>query len=214
MPRIWVAPVRSHSSPTTISPFCCAVAVPARPSAPAAAIALVTSVIQFFIAFLPDEASALVRKWPYPEIITDVAPQPVQTFRLHDQEENDQTAEHDQTQVRDRVQQIALRKEQPAEILEKPAGEDRQQGDEDGAEDRAEDRPEPADDDHRQVIDRHGQLELFVIRDAEVIGVKHPRHAGVKRRDRKRPQLVAEDVDADDLGGDLLVADRDEATSG
>ena len=61
----------------------------------------------------------------------------------------------------------ASRKEQPAERFENPARHDRQQGHEDRAEDRAEHRAEPADDDHRQIVDRDVDLELLVIRDAE-----------------------------------------------
>src|SRR6266436_6584637 len=155
----------------------------------------------------------LIREWPDPEIISDVAPQPVQPFRLHHQEKNDQDAEQGQPQIGDGVLQVLLREQQPAVILEKPARQDRQQGNEDGAEDRAEDRAQPADDDHRQIVDRHGDLELLVIGDAEVVGVKHPGDAGVEGRDRERPQLVAEDVDADDLSGDVLVADRDEGAA-
>src|SRR5204863_9340191 len=119
-------------------------------------------------------------EWPYAEVISNVAPQAVQPLRLNDQEEDYQYAEQDQAQIGDRVQQIGLREEQPAVILEKPAGQDRQQRDENGAEDRTEDRSQAADDHHRQIVDRHGQLELLVIRDPQVIGVKHPGHAGVE----------------------------------
>src|SRR5204862_3085042 len=118
---------------------------------------------------------------PDAEVIADVAPQPVKPLRFDDQKEDDQPAEQDQPQIGYRIQQVALREEEPAVILEKPARQDRQQGHENSAEDRAEDRDEPADDDHRQVIDRDGQLELLIIGDAQIIGVEHAGDPGVER---------------------------------
>src|SRR5207247_11148860 len=38
----------------------------------------------------------LVREWPDPEVISNVAPQPVQPFRLDHQEKDDQDAEQGQ----------------------------------------------------------------------------------------------------------------------
>src|SRR5713101_3216048 len=197
--------------PPTVTTFCCAVAVPTRHSAAVAPAATPITTAHLLLIVLPPLLlrTELVREWPDPEIISDIAPQPVQPFRLHYQEKNDQNAEQGQPQVGDRVLQVLLREQQPAVILKKPASDNRQQGNEDGAENRAENRAEPADDHHRQIIDRHGDLELLVIGDTKVVGVKHAGDAGVKRRNRERPQLVAENVDADDLGGDVLVADRD-----
>src|ERR1700751_2438893 len=40
-----------------------------------------------------------------------------------------------------------------------------------GPKNRAEYRPEPADDDHRQIVYRDGQLKLFVIGDPQIIGI-------------------------------------------
>ena len=77
----------------------------------------------------------------------------------------------------------------------------------------AQHRAEPADDDHGQVVDGHADLELLVVGDAEVVGVEHAGDPGVERRDGEGQQLVAEDVDADDLGGDVLVADGDEGAA-
>src|SRR5207244_1274729 len=82
--------------------------------------------------------SGLIREWPDPEVIADIAPQPVQPLRLHNQEENDQAAEQDQAQIGNGILQILLREQEPAVILKKPAGQDRQQGNEDGTENRAE----------------------------------------------------------------------------
>src|SRR5262249_61905922 len=78
---------------------------------------------------------------------------------------------------------------------------------------RAPPRPEPADDDHGQVVDRDVDLKLLVVGDAEIVSVEDPSDAGVERRDRERDQLVAEDVDADELGGDVMVADGDEGAA-
>src|SRR6185503_13935922 len=72
------------------------------------------------------------------------------------------------------------------------------------------DRAQAADDDHRQVVDGGDEGELLVIGDAEVVGVKHPGDPRVERTDGEGEQLVAEDVDADDFGGDVVVADGDE----
>src|ERR1051326_7053951 len=47
----------------------------------------------------------------------------------------------------------------------------------------------PADDDHREVVDRDVDLELLVVRDAEEVGVEHARRARVERRDREGEEL-------------------------
>src|SRR5437763_1490081 len=67
MPTICVGPVRSHCSPIRISPFCCAVALPANPSAATAVINIET----FFIAYLPDALLVSIREWPYAEVIAE-----------------------------------------------------------------------------------------------------------------------------------------------
>src|ERR1700732_5269288 len=147
MPTICVGPVRSHWGPIRISPLSAAAALPAKPAAAAPAPNPTRMVETRRIVFLPCFIG-LIREWPNPEVIPDVAPQAVQSLRLDHQGKDDQAAEQDQPQIGDRVEQVALREEQTAVILEKPAGHDREQGDEDGAEDRAEDRAEPADDDN------------------------------------------------------------------
>src|SRR5215831_16789362 len=144
-PLTCVGPVRSHMPPITTC-FCCAVTVPTKHSpAVAPAATPITTPHMRLIVLLPC-CSELIREWPEPEVISDIAPQPVQPFGLDHQEENDQGAEQDQPQIGDRVLQVLLREQQPAVILKKPAGQDRQQGNEDGAENRAENRAEPADD--------------------------------------------------------------------
>src|SRR5712691_8458616 len=134
--------------PPTVTTFCCAVAVPTRHSAAVAPAATPITTAHLLLIVLPPLLlrTELVREWPDPEIISDVAPQPVQPFRLDHQEKNYQAAEQGQPQVGDRVLQILLREQQPAVILEEPSRQDRQQGNEDGPENRAENRAETADD--------------------------------------------------------------------
>src|ERR1043166_1395085 len=91
-PTICVAPVRSHWSPISNS-FCCAPAAPANhsPMAAPAASAEPTADMRLMFAllrFFP----ASIRERPHPEVIADVAPQPVEALRLHDQEQHDQAA--------------------------------------------------------------------------------------------------------------------------
>src|SRR5581483_7763401 len=83
----------------------------------------------------------------------------------------------------------------------------------DGAQDRAQDRAEAADDDHGEVVDGDDDLERLVVGDAEIVGVEHAAHARVERGDREGEQLVAEDVDAYDLGSDVLIANGDEGAA-
>src|SRR5262249_42190610 len=102
------------------------------------------------------------------------------------------------------------REEETAEGLQGVGEAEGEEGDEDGPEHRAEQGAEPADDDHGEVVDGDADLELLVVGDAEVVGVEDPRHPCVEGRDGEGEELVAEDVDADDLRGDVLVADGDE----
>src|SRR5438309_444667 len=92
-PTIWVGPVRSHC-PATSSSFCCAVAPPANKTVAAAAV----TIFDKLVITAPPLAVvlALIGKWPYSEVISDVAPQAVEPLRLDDQEEDNQTAEQDQ----------------------------------------------------------------------------------------------------------------------
>ncbi len=84
------------------------------------------------------------------------------------------------------------------------------QGHEDRAEDGADQAAQPADDDHRQVEDRQLQAEVLGRHGAVEITQQRTGHPGVERADRERGQLVVQQVDAQHLGGDVLVADRDE----
>src|SRR5437016_5483494 len=134
MPTICVGPVRSHCSPIRISPFCCAKPGPVSATIAATPVVNPIKLVPMRLMMVPPPYSrCLVRKRPHPEVVADVAPQPVQTLRLDDQEKDDQPAEQNLPQIGYRVEQVALRKEQPAVILEEPAGQDRQQGNEDRA---------------------------------------------------------------------------------
>src|SRR6516225_7401990 len=103
-PLTCVGPVRSHMPPM-ITSFCCAVTVPEKHSAATAAAAIsITVPDKRLIVFSPLLLrAALIREWPDPEVISDIAPQPVQPLRLHRQKENDQAAERDQPQIGNRV---------------------------------------------------------------------------------------------------------------
>src|SRR5262245_39409359 len=189
-------------------------AVHAAPIAAAPASAHVRDVKRF-MCILPSclGSVVLVRERPYSEVAEDIAPQPVETFWLERQEQYDQRAKYHQAQIGDDICKVGLRQEQAAESFEKPARGNWQQGDEDRAKDRAQHRAEPADDDHGQIIDRDVDLKLLVIGDTEIVSVENPSDAGVERRNRERDQLVSEDVDADELGGDVVVADGDEGSA-
>src|SRR5262247_1406282 len=166
----------------TISPFDWAwdgVAVSKLPAASISAVVIARISLMNALLFM----RISVGERPDPEIAPDVPPQTVQSLRLDDQEEDDERAEHHETEVGDEVQHGLLREKDAAEGLHAVADDDRQQGHEDGPEDRAEYRAEPSDDDHRQVVDRDADLELLVIRDAEEVGVQHAGDAGAERGD-------------------------------
>src|ERR1700730_8485576 len=163
-PTICVGPVRSHCPPI-ITSFSCATAPAAKYNAAAAAAKGIMLLENLFIALLPLLSPGSIRKWPYPEVVSDVSPQAVEPLRFDHQEEDDQAAEQDQPQIGDDVRQIRLREDQTAEGFEKPTSHDRQQDHEDRAQDRAEDRAEPADDHHSQLMNLNIDLKLPVIGD-------------------------------------------------
>src|SRR3546814_13972037 len=86
---------------------------------------------------------------------------------------------------------------------------DRRQHDEGGAEERAEDRPEPADDHHEQ--DLEGAVDVEGQRLPRAEAQEPPHGAGDadhEGADGEGAQLRNQRPDADDLGGDVHVADR------
>src|ERR1700732_1047023 len=103
--------------------------------------AIPSKLLDKIVIVVPPTASReLIGKWPDAEVIADVAPQPVEAFRLDHQEEDDQSTEDDEAQIGDHVQQVGVREEQSAELFEEQARRDRQQRDEDRAEHRAQHR--------------------------------------------------------------------------
>src|ERR1700722_2178069 len=93
MPTFWVGPVRSHCSPNSTS-FSCALAEDApKAIVPARIAAAVQALFTCIIASSRVASPCLIGERPDPEIIPDVTPKPVQSFRLHDQEHDDQRPE-------------------------------------------------------------------------------------------------------------------------
>src|SRR5512138_3057304 len=135
VPTSWVGPVRSHCMPMTISPLDWAWDEPAVKRLPAATISAVAMARNCFIAL--SLLAHSVRERPDPEVASDVPPETVQTLGLHDQEEDDQGAEHHEAEVGNQVEHRRLTEEDPAERLHRVANDDREQGHEDRAEDRA-----------------------------------------------------------------------------
>src|SRR5262245_11662515 len=150
VPTIWVGPVRSHCTPMTIS---LSAAIPG--SDPVRTASAISRGIRYDLrmsGLLSSRTS--VREWPDAEIVADVPPESVQPFRLHDQEEDDQGPEQHEAEVGNEVEDGLRGEEEAPEGLHRVADDDRQQRDEERAEDGPEHRAEPADDDHRQVVDR------------------------------------------------------------
>src|SRR5919106_3921161 len=156
VPTIWVAPVRSHCTPITISWF-----APAGARLPRSAVtptrAVNRTISRLRMGRLPFLAYS-VREWPDPEVVADVPPESVEPLGLHDEEEDDERPEQHEAQVGDEVEHGLRLEEQAAERLHGDPDHDRQQGHEGGAEDGPQHRAEPADDDHREVVDRHVDL--------------------------------------------------------
>src|SRR5438477_7856536 len=88
-------------------------------------------------------SSRSVREGPQPQFFLADLPEPREAVRLHDQEEDDQRAEHHQL---DLLLQ-GDRQSQP-QVVRGVGQEDRDQHDEGGAEERAQDAAEAADDHH------------------------------------------------------------------
>jgi len=125
--------------------------------------------------------------------------------RLHDEEEDDEGAEQHEAEVRNQVQTVCARRR----LRRTPpwrSGSRWAAGDEDGPKIEPSTEPSPP-----MMIwpgsrwrRRSGTARSWR---CEEVRVEHAGDAGVERRDREGQQLVAEDVDADDLGRDVLVAD-------
>eukprot|EP01022_Parablepharisma_sp_SALTPOND_P036534 TRINITY_DN997_c0_g4_i1.p1 TRINITY_DN997_c0_g4~~TRINITY_DN997_c0_g4_i1.p1 ORF type:complete len:1552 (+),score=442.93 TRINITY_DN997_c0_g4_i1:2334-6989(+) len=158
--------------------------------------------------------AASVRERPQAQFFLGDLPQPGQSVRLGDEEEDDQRAEHHQLDMRHRgvgerqVQQLGQRWQGVVQ-------EDRQQQDEGRAQEGPEDAAHTADDDHEQ--DAEGQVQRKAVRfhRAQVAeGVKRTGHATVEGAHRKGRQLGAYQGNADHLGGHIHVAHRHPGAAG
>src|SRR5215470_18885769 len=123
VPTIWVAPVRSHCTPMTISPLDWA--NDGAAVRPTARVSAVTKDRTCLMSVLLSSRSS-VRERPNPEVVADVPPQPVQPVGLHDQEEDDQGAEQHEAEVGDEVEHGLRVEEHAAENFHGAADDDRQ----------------------------------------------------------------------------------------
>src|SRR6266850_7805896 len=145
-----------------------------------------------------------MRKRPQSQLLFRDLPEPRQSSRLDDQEDDDQSAEHHQLDLllqRDR--------EYEADDVGRIAQDDRDQHDECRAEERAQDAPQAADDDHEEDQKRDADVEGQGLGGSEVEkdepGSGHP---AVERADPEGEQLRTQRPHADDLRGDVAIADR------
>ena len=128
--------------------------------------------------------------------------------RLDDQEEHDQGAEDHRFEVRHRGR-ADLPADHGAQRRQRLVEEDRQQHDEGGAQHAAQDRAQAADDDHEQELEGAVDVEGRRLPRAEIDeGPQRARHADQERRHGEGGELGVHRPDADDLGGDVHVADR------
>src|SRR5262245_38740587 len=142
VPTIWVAPVRSHCTPMTISWL--ADAGPAMPAAATTATNVATRAVRPlrmscspFLAYPVRGLSRvpLVRERPDPEVTADVPPQTVEPLGFQHEEHDDERAEQAEPQRGDQVVHRRLREEQGPEPLHGIADHERQEGDEERPED-------------------------------------------------------------------------------
>src|SRR6266540_2150883 len=209
LPTSAVMPVMSKMPPTLIS---CACAAPASAAAASSAIVLIVRFMTppwpaWVLRCVRRLQSLSVREGVELPVVPDRVPPRGHAVRLEEQEEHDREPEDPGLERREEVDEL---REGVRELARPHAEHLRQDRDEDRPEDRAEDRAEPADDDHPELVDRDGDGEVLRADDVRVVGDERPRDAHVERRHAEAEQLVLEDVHPHDLGGDVLVTDRDE----
>src|SRR3989454_2275171 len=143
-------------------------------------------------------------EWPESQLLLRDLPEPGQAVRLDDQEEEDQSAEDHQLDL------LLERNRKPEpDRVRRVAQDDRNEHDERGAEEGAQDAAPAADDHHEQDEERDADVERQGLGAAEI--EEHqlgPGHPAVERADAEGEQLGAQRPHADDLGGDVAVADR------
>src|SRR5260221_615220 len=145
-----------------------------------------------------------MRKRPEPQLLLSDLPEPRQAARLDDEEKHDKPAEDHVLEIGQHVDRYGKSEPQSGAIEEK-----RRQDEKGGAEERAEDAAEAADDHHEENLERAVDVEGERL-DAAGIDERpqRPGNADVERADGKGRELGGKRLDADDLGGDVHVADR------
>src|ERR1700722_12535024 len=130
MPTFCVGPVRSHCSPNSTSFSCALAEYTPKTIVPARIAAAVQALFACIIASSRVASPCLIGERPDPEIIPDVTPKPVQSFRLHDQEHDDQRPEDNEPHARNHGGHFIGSKEEAADALHHRADGERQQRDE------------------------------------------------------------------------------------
>src|ERR1700730_15492742 len=204
LPTSEVMPVRSKMPPTLISwaePWARAAPAISRAKTPPDRIE------RFILSSIALNAGLLIRKGIQLPIIADGPPPCRKPVGLEDEKEDDGEAEDAHLDRREQLDEPGVR---AGESRGAEAKHLRQEGDEDRAEDRAEDAAEAADDDHAQIVDPERDGKILRADQPRLVGEQRPRHPDVERADAEGEELVAEDVHAHHLGGDVVVADGDE----
>src|SRR6266508_970817 len=213
LPTSAVMPVMSKMPPTLIS---CACAAPASAAAASSAIVLIVRFMTppwpaWVLRCVRRLQSLSVREGVELTVVPDRVPPRGHAVRREEQEEHDREPEDPGLERREQVDEL---REGGRELARRDPEHLGQNRDEHRPEDRAEDRAEPADDDHPELVDRDRDREVLGADDVRVVGEQGARDADVERRHPEAEQLVLEDVHPHHLGGDVLVADRDERLPG
>src|SRR5581483_9801276 len=116
----------------------CANALGALPSMAPSVSASAVSIARLLCMGVLLSSRTSVREGPDAEIVADVSPQAIETFRLDDQEEDDERAEQDQPHIGHEVVHGRRAEERLAERFHRIPDHDRQQRHEGGAEDGSE----------------------------------------------------------------------------
>src|SRR3984893_6503795 len=204
LPTSEVMPVRSKMPPTLIS-----WAEPSARAAPAISRAKTPPdrIERFILSSIALNAGLLIRKGIQLPIIADGPPPCREPVGLEDEKEDDGEAEDAHLDRREQLDEPRVRAGQRRGGEAEHLGQERN---EDGAEDGAEDAAEAADDDHAQIVDPQRDGKLLRADQPRLVCEQRPRHPDVEGADAEGEQLVAEDVHAHHLGGDVVVADGDE----
>src|SRR6266403_3934735 len=174
----------------------------------AASTSVATTAIQILRPFMTLSFRSMGKR-PQSQLLLRDLPEPRQPARLDDQEDDDQAAEDHQLDL------LLEGDGQPEpDRVRRVAEEERHQHDEGGAEERAQDTAQAADDHHEEDEKRDADVERQGLRAPEVEEHEpRPGHAAVERADPEGEELRPQRPHADDLGGDVAVADRHPRTA-